>query len=100
MVERFRVRIDADHVVRLWGELDHAEATALAEVAASSVDTQRELVVDLTDLTFIDSAGIGVIVETARLTDGDVLLRGPRPAVRRVLDVTGIVGTTGIKLEQ
>jgi anti-anti-sigma factor len=56
-------------------------------------------VVDLTDLEFIDSRGIGAIVTIAKEIGGDVVLFHPRPVVRRVIDLTGIAGHLGIRVE-
>ena len=99
-MDRFQLRIDDDGVVCLSGELDMAAPADVAEVAASALDGERRLVLDLSHLTFIDSSGVRVILRTASLIDGELLLRGPQPAVRRVLDVTGVVGRTGIRLSQ
>ena len=96
---RFEVKTDADCVLWLSGELDMAVAAEFAATAASVLDGQRELVLDLTQLDFLDSSGIRAIVDTAMRTDRGVLLRGPKPNVRRAIDITGIVGQRGIVLE-
>ena len=79
------------HEVTLRGELDMASVGDLAEwlvsVSGSSV------VVDLSDLTFMDSSGITalVVAKVAMENNGDqLILRRPRPNVRRILEVTGL----------
>lgn len=85
--------VDAEegHLVSLSGELDILNAQrvrdTLVKVAGSTV------IVDLSDLTFIDSTGIGSIVQARKqiLAKGDELeLRGATDAVRRVFALTGL----------
>ena len=54
----------------------------------------RELVVDLTDLTFIDSTGLGALIfGFQRARDGGVRFRltHPSPAVHQILMLSGIL---------
>jgi anti-anti-sigma factor len=51
----------------------------------------RRLVLDLADLEFINSMGLGGIVAAhlrLRNADGEIHLAAPRPAIRNMLDVT------------
>ncbi len=72
-------------VVRCRGGLDFAYADKLREVLAGITD--REVVVDLCRLTFVDSTGLSVLV-TARRTlqdvGGTMSIRGACGLVRRV----------------
>ena len=95
----FETRIDEEHVVWLSGELDVAAADQFASAAASALNGQHELVVDLSALTFLDSEGIRVIIGTAKMTDRGVVLRESHGSVRKVLDLTAIAGHHGIRLE-
>jgi anti-sigma B factor antagonist len=80
------------HIVALHGELDIVSADGLAdalvEVAGSTV------VVDLADLTFMDSTGISalVIARNRILADGEGQLAVTRPGgiVRKALEVVGL----------
>jgi anti-sigma B factor antagonist len=80
-------------VVRLAGELDLYNAPivreALLECAAR--DPER-VVVDLSDVDFLDSTALGVLVETrSRLPNRRaLLLAGARPEARRALEVSGL----------
>jgi anti-sigma B factor antagonist len=73
----------------LTGELDLAAVPTL-EAAIPDLAAGEALVVDLRDLTFIDSSGIHVLMrlDTAARDDGWslVFVRG-QPAVQRVLDL-------------
>lgn len=52
------------------------------------------LVVDLEDVTFIDSTGIGALIELghdAADADGGLVIRNPSHRVERILEITGLV---------
>lgn len=72
-------------VVEVRGELDVATAPALAKcLLRLTADT---VVVDLRHLSFVDCAGVAVILAAARLF-GDrssLVLRSPTPAASRLL---------------
>lgn len=80
-------------VVRLAGELDLATAPDLACALSAAADASPNgLVVDLTDLQFIDSNGIHVLIGAARraCVDGfPMILRNPTRQVLKVLQLTG-----------
>jgi anti-sigma B factor antagonist len=80
-------------VVRLAGEAD-ATTSALAEVLnAEAARKPRLLLVDASELTFIDSAALHDIVRAHRrlLADGcQLALTSPGPQVARVLQLTGL----------
>nr|WP_244993792.1 STAS domain-containing protein [Actinomadura coerulea] len=81
-------------VIRLCGELDVAGSQ---ELRVRLDEARREhgdhLVLDLTDLEFMDSGGLSVIVacyKAATAAGGSLVLAGPRPIVRRALEITGL----------
>lgn len=76
-------------VVTLTGELDMAHASSVAETLDALADTERPVVVDMTDLTFIDSSGIHAIMRP-RPQQGVVVLVCPPGNIQRVLSVTKI----------
>jgi len=77
-------------VVAVSGDLDISNAGALeAAVASLTAARPRRIVFDLSALRFIDSAGIAVLLGAASRAD-DVRLRRPSPAVRRVVELTGL----------
>lgn len=85
---------ETDPVLRLTGELDLDGASQLREAALKLVtEAPSNLVLDLRDLDFIDSTGVGVlvaIVKRLRAAGFDLILRAPGERVRRVLDLTGL----------
>ena len=77
-------------VVILSGELDSSNAASLQErVASIPPQPTRRLIFDLTDLRFMDSAGIAVLISAAA-SASSVSLRNPSPIIRRVLEATGL----------
>jgi anti-sigma B factor antagonist len=82
-------------VARASGEIDVATAQGLRSELAAVPSGTRKLVVDLSEVTFLDSTGLGVLVATLkRLQDGAddsrVALVVTRPQTVRVLEVTGL----------
>jgi len=80
--------------VRLTGELDVATAPALRDEVVRLISEGRTtMVVDCSELTFVDSTGLGVLIGArARClaANGGVSLTGVKPALQRLLAVTGI----------
>lgn len=83
------LRINATpEALRLEGEIDLAAADQLAEALRASIASGTTSV-DLSDVTFIDSSGLHVLVSAAVALDGQgplVLLR-PSKSVKRLLNI-------------
>jgi anti-sigma B factor antagonist len=74
---------DGDHLVRMFGELDLTDAERLDDALAQlQANQQRALIVDLRELTFMDSSGLHCLLDAdARARDagtGFLLIRGSR----------------------
>jgi anti-sigma B factor antagonist len=87
-------------VMTLGGELDLVSAprlrNAITSLRGESID---EVIVDLSDLTYIDSVGIGLLVASRRRLDAEgraFSVRNPAPQVRRLLEITGLVDYLGL----
>ena len=86
-------RIDGGCVVRLAGELDLYNAPAVREaLTAAASDGADRVIVDLSEVEFIDSTALGVLIEArTRLPDGNgFLLAGPGLETRRALEISGL----------
>ena len=93
-------RADDSVELKLSGELDLSQAATLKEEfvralerLAQAGDTPTRLIVDLQDLTFIDSSGIQVLVSAKRrcLQHGvELSLRIGDSQVRRTLKLAGV----------
>lgn len=81
------------YVVSLAGDLDTATLPPCRASLLGALHTDPDaLVIDLRDLRFMDSSGLGLLVEIRRqaLDRGVPLaLRSPRESVRALLEVTG-----------
>jgi anti-sigma B factor antagonist len=75
------------------GEIDLVTAPYLRdELAAVIADAGSSSVVDLAGVTFIDSSGLGVLIDARsgiEGTDTTLVLLNPSGACRRVLELTG-----------
>jgi stage II sporulation protein AA (anti-sigma F factor antagonist) len=81
--------------VQLSGELDHhsAEQTRIMLDTLLRDVTVHELVLDLSGMTFMDSAGIGVILGRFRklsMRGGRMIVRGMNASVDRLFQMSGI----------
>lgn len=85
----------AQAIVRISGEIDIATAAELTDYVQQLLDTQgpTTLSLDVADVTFIDSSGLGALVATRNTTDrrGVTLeLISPSEPVRRLLELTSL----------
>jgi anti-anti-sigma factor len=75
------------------GEADTTTAESLREVLATQLDTGARLVtVDASELLFLDSATLRVLVLAAKALrgrHGTLVLAHPQPIVARLLEITG-----------
>lgn len=76
-------------VVRVAGELDMAAADAFEDAMSPVVSSTPHVVVDLSECTFVDSAGMRVI--TATIGQAERLsIVASEPGVLRVLEITAV----------
>jgi anti-anti-sigma factor len=77
--------------VELHGEVDAEFVEILRDCLADGVRRDTDVLVDLADVTLIDCACLGALVEARRLAAGRgrrVCLVAPRPVVRQTLAAT------------
>lgn len=80
-------------VVTVTGEVDAHTAPAVREVVESAIGPAARVIVDLTDVTFLDSTGLGVFVTALkhlREVDGSLDLVITSPRVLKVFTLTGL----------
>jgi anti-anti-sigma factor len=82
-------------VVIVRGDVDAATAPQLEAVIDELLDeTVREIELDMTELTFLDSSGVSVIAGALRRLagiDGSLSMRGVSPLVRELLHITDLL---------
>ncbi len=87
-------RVDGIPVVEVGGDLDVETGPALREALYSLAAVQeRDVVLDLSRVSFLDSSGLGVLVgalKRLRAGDGMLHLAGCTSAVTDVLSLTGL----------
>lgn len=86
--------VERDGVIRLAGELDMSTVPALDPVLEAAVERGGPVLLDLTELSFLDSSGIHALMKAARSLGGRgcLILHGEQGRVGRVLDLVGING--------
>jgi anti-sigma B factor antagonist len=81
-------------VLTVGGEIDVATSPELHERLSTLIEFGPPLVVvDLTDVSFIDSTGLGVLVgavKDVRAGGGDLRLVVTRPQILKLLELTGL----------
>ncbi len=88
-------------IVRVVGEIDLATAPQLGDQLAELPSDSGTVIVDLSEVTFLDSTGLSVLVANwKRFSNGeekgDLRLVVNRPAIQRVLEVTGLAQVFGV----
>ena len=82
-----------DGYIVVWahGEIDMATAPELMKEVGEAVRARPgRVIVDLTQVTFMDSTGLNALVRAKHRADGEVRLVGPCEMVRKVLRLTGL----------
>jgi anti-anti-sigma factor len=93
--------VEIDDGLLVDGELDMNAADDFLEIAEATVDGTREVVLDIADLRFIDSAGVRAILQLAATScPNGMVLQRPREGVQRVLDIGKIEDVPGIRVER
>lgn len=94
MIKKFVIHENAA-IVSLSGELDQYAAAALK----SKIDIETEashkhnLIMDLSDVTFMDSSGIGLIIGRYKLMKaigGKIAVCGGNKGVKKVIELSGL----------
>jgi anti-sigma B factor antagonist len=83
------------NVVTVTGEIDMATAPELREAIAAADLRQGRLVVDLSAVTFLDSAGVAVLFDHA--AHGLELIITPGSLITVVLEVTGLTQAVTVR---
>lgn len=80
--------------VSVIGEVDPCTAPSLERALFRELDLGSDVLLDLSEVSFIDSSGLHAIVSAARKADaegGKLSVTSPLPAqARRVIEITGL----------
>jgi anti-anti-sigma factor len=94
----FKVSLE-DHgrvvVVRVQGEVDAATAPRMAEVLDTQLASERRVVLDLSNVEFMDLHGLAVLMRAsrrARTEGGSFAVERPSPVVVRLFELVRLDG--------
>jgi anti-anti-sigma factor len=92
------VQTDRRRTFRLIGELDISNAETLAAVLDRESQERGDIKLDMSDLTFIDSSGIRVLLRAMDRLDGQgkLVLISPSNPVRQILSLMGLQDRDGL----
>lgn len=99
-MSEFRItRSGSGNSLKIIGELDVATAPRLAEAVREHAG---QVILDLSELTFLDSCGTRTILQLARGQNGNgpVVILDPSPPVARLLEIIGIEAHSGIEVRR
>lgn len=93
--------IEADQVIAVVaGEVDADNCGELEAAVRDALGTDRSnLLVEASQLSFLDSSGISTMLQLRNLVvedrNGSFRLAAPTPVVRRTLEITGLLEVLG-----
>jgi anti-anti-sigma factor len=93
------VLVDGTHLVSVWGEVDLATAPELERVLGDVEASDRDVLVELSRESFIDSTGLNVLIQSARrLQERGRSLRvtTENAHTRRVIETMGLTEKLGL----
>ncbi len=91
---------DGETIVTARGDIDVTTAPRLraaltqAQTGVRDDVADRRVVVDMSQVTFLNASGLGVLAGAAvraRRAGGEILLRDPTPMTVRILEITGLL---------
>ena len=93
----FSIEIDKKNslpIIRVKGEIDVYTCTQLNTGFQSVIqDGESTIVLNLENIQYIDSTGLGTIAHAARevhLAGGQILVVCPKPQVRKIFEISGL----------
>lgn len=82
-------------IIKVDGEIDHHSAAEIkgTVVKEYSVNMCRDIIFDFSALTFMDSAGVGMLIGRYKqvcINEGIVIATGIKPCVERIFELSGL----------
>ena len=88
-----------ESVIRLRGELDLQSARPTRDEVVALLEPDRRVVVDLSDVSFMDSSGLGSLVyalREAKAVGATLVVANPQPWVRKLFEAAGVAELFGL----
>jgi stage II sporulation protein AA (anti-sigma F factor antagonist) len=79
-------------IVFVQGEIDMSAGLEIRDALSTAQQGSPDVIVDVSDVTFMDSTGINALLRAHRQMPpgGSLRVAGATSAVRRVFDITGV----------
>lgn len=71
------------------GRINSVTAPDLEKAISESYGSISELIIDFTDLEYISSAGLRVVLAAYKAMDGKLVVKNASPSVKEVFEMTG-----------
>lgn len=85
---------DALNEIKINGEIDIYTAGSFKESVENAIDDgNKQIILDLSELSYIDSTGIGVLIELRKEgaeKNSTIVLKKPRKNIMKLFTLTGI----------
>ncbi len=81
-------------LIEAWGDIDHSTCGSIETALAEALETgSGNVLLDLSQVTYIDSGGLSVLLTGVRLMRdrGTLGVIGPNANVRRLLEIVGLL---------
>lgn len=93
---------DGGTEIAIFGEFDLATIGPVKDAVATALEESGHVVIDLRACPFVDSRGIGVLVQAAvslRKQGRALLIRGVQGRVQRILEIAGLTNSDLLSVE-
>jgi anti-anti-sigma factor len=87
---------------RVFGTLDASNAAGLADVMEVCLGEPGDITIEMRELEFLDSVGMGVLVTAARRLgeQGKVILENPPHTVARAVELAGLTNLPNLEIAE
>lgn len=91
--------------IRLSGELDHHSADGLRSQVTKAIEAQkiRHIILNLANLSFMDSSGLGVILgryKQIKQNNGEMIVCAISPPIERLFEMSGLFKIVRLELTE
>jgi len=87
-------RLEETPLLETWGDIDHNTCGSIESALKEAIDSGSDIVLlDLSQVTYIDSGGLSVLLTGVRLLRerGWLVVIAPNANVRRLLEIVGLL---------
>ena len=92
-------KTESKMIVQVAGRLDTTTAPEFEQKVKENIEGVTELDIDFTDLEYISSAGLRVLLSAQKIMNeqGDMVITGANETVKEIFDITGFSDILNIK---